>query len=269
MKKLFSFALLLTFTLLFSPNVFSQESQESPINRGPAGLDYSATGGFRTIPLGLAVSGTVGYGKLLWGEKSSKNEILYGYLRPSFRLQTSGVVTVLDTRLDLAPVAPLIFSLGHNDSFRAADFGKIDCVNNACKGRLARNYFRAQAMIGAQGAFLVGILRYDWVKSSKETLGFYDEAVSILGAVAKDRSRSADLIIGYTFLPNHVVGAMWSSALMRTSGQSHNLYSAFYRMTQGKWDFSAGIGSYRSTLQTSSPTLFVSTTWTGLKSIGL
>ncbi len=120
------------------------------------GWDAQAGLSLRNYPLGASVSGTVGYGYELWRSSSESGgpEWKYGYIRPSVKLQSSGVVNGATAEVEVFPISIFGFALGQNLSGRnlkpSDDF---DCLTTHCGGRLQRSYLRTQAIAAMGSSF--------------------------------------------------------------------------------------------------------------------
>jgi len=267
LKKNILLPFFLTSHLFFCIASFAKDSSDS-ISL-PRAMDFSSQIVFRTIPLGFAVSGTVGYSHLLWGDPSSKDAFMYGYARGKAKVQSSLFVNSLDLALEVAPIAPLLLVVGHSESHRSKDFSGIDCLNNTCKGRIQRNYFQAAAIYGYGPAFMGGSARI----TSNNTPGafkyFYDEAASLIAKSGGDTFREWDAFLGYKIDENQKLGYFANLTEMTGSTESSSTHALFYSYTHGVFNYSGGAGFYQSDLQARSATFFVSAKWVGKKAIGL
>ena len=202
----------------------------------------------RTKPFGLAVNTTAGLDTLLWGQKSSPGDFMYGYLRPSLKVQTSGVVNSYDARLEVFPISIFGMALGQQQSVRLKNFSSVNCVGNICQGAVRRDYFRTSLVLGYANFFAGTIARYEWQSPSRSGSPYYDESSSLLGSAGGDTHRSLDLYAGYKISQEHKLGAIYSVENFTSSGQNNDAESLFYAYTKGELRGVFGFGAYRSSL---------------------
>ena len=100
-------------------------------------------------PTGLVLSAGVAYNQKIWddsGEKFWK----YGYIRPKVAFDTSFLVNTVSAELQTYPISILGFSFGSNYAYRSIQHNDdFSCDLYNCRGEMHRNYFRANANLGA------------------------------------------------------------------------------------------------------------------------
>jgi hypothetical protein len=230
-----------------------------------SGFDVGAEIAARSIPLAGSLSAKVGYGLILWGDPSKKDNYLYGYIRPQIKAQTSLGVSIAEFRLDVSPVAPLVLSLGHSDSYRANTFVDVDCIQNFCRGQVSRNYLQVSSILGKGPAFLGGIVRITQSSTPAHSGSYYDELFSLYGAAGADRFTEWDAFFGVRLSEEHSVGILVEDTLVQKSTLQSQLRQAFYEYKLHDWSFSTGGGIYESDLQKKAPTVFLRIKWSGEK----
>ena len=230
--------------------------------------DYSVAVGGRTMPLGAAVSGQLGYGYLLWGEKR-EGDFRYGYLRPALRLQTSGVVNRAEVSLAIHPISFFGFVLGHSQGVRYTDPYTVDCATAACRGGLQSTFGKARLVLGHDRFFAGGSSRVDYYVPSRRDRPFADETSSLVGKQGGDRLLTFDAFAGVWITPELAAGVLYRAERMIGTGFSNNHESAFARWKRGAWGVAAGAGLYQSSTQSRSPTVYGAIEWTGSPSIEL
>src|SRR5690606_27276984 len=140
-----------------------------------AKLDYSSANLIRSFPVGLFTSGTVGYGFKLW-DKTDVNPALYGYVRPSATIQTSGVVNQVRGQIDFAPVAFTNFYAGTalvNRDYSELD--TFDCQAVICRAKMIRQYVGFKMAMKVKSFFLMTDHRFERVKLSEKRGVFAEE----------------------------------------------------------------------------------------------
>ena len=99
-----------------------------------------------TPSVGGEVEIEAGYNQLLWGQGpgNSGSNVLYGLLRPSLTLASSGVINSAKARLEFFPVSFVGLAAGHEQVQSDFDgFTYFDCEQMRCKGEISRNFLQA------------------------------------------------------------------------------------------------------------------------------
>jgi hypothetical protein len=234
-----------------------------------ADFDFTFFSGARSYPLGLAAAGIAGYGVPVWGNPG-KGQVMYGYLRPVVKLQSSGTVQNTEARIDLYPISFAGISLGVNPTYRLANFVSIDCSALKCKGLLNRSYARANLMLGLSGFFLGGSAKITQVKVPDSTLGFYDEQSSISAqSGGSDTLKSGEVFTGYSWGQGNAAGFYLTSDRYDGSENNNTALSAYYQLRTDKIQVVIGSGTFRSSLQDLGFTAYVTFRYFVLPSIEL
>lgn len=214
---------------------------------GTLDLNYGAAARSRTPSL-LAYS-EVGWGQLLWGDLESGNEtssFLYGYVRPSLKVQTSAIVNSVAPRITLAPVAPFELSVGEELYHSVANSGVYSnaCADNTeCQGT-TRRPFLSIAMKFAYG-FWKGFFeaQRSFLRHQKGDVRYLHVPTDLI-ANGPMTMHSFIGLLGYRFAPWWDFALLrWSDVLLDT-GDSSKFTGAQLIRQQEAWTFSIGIGSY-------------------------
>jgi hypothetical protein len=235
-----------------------------------AQIDASVDGGVRTLPFGAAVGANIGYGHMLWGDRTTP---LYGYLRPVFRGQTSYFVNSVEGRVDVAPLAPIVLSGGVSRAWRNIDLGAFDCAKVDCRGGVTR-VFGILGLGAAYGQLFAKMeFRADKLYFGERKLALVGDHSSNLSArAAGDRLLSVELIAGAKVSEPFSVAFRWVRQNMDRSNASNLQSSLFFRYV---WEsgFAAvlGAGLYDSSEMRAGPdpTLYTVFSWELLPSLGL
>jgi hypothetical protein len=237
------------------------------------GWDYQLATGVRTVPWGGAVFAEAGYGWLLWDKRKSTGDFLYGYLRPTVRIQTSGVVTQTGGALEFFPISVLGLSAGSLAGMRFTDTSTIDCSTAECHGFLSRHFVRAKLTAGYGGAFLTGTSRLTWVASSNTAIPFTEEGSALIGAPGGDRLLQHEANFGYKLDlrsgASLLLGGTLSVDQMLLQGTSNQSEQAFLGYKTGPWLGLISAGAYRSSTLPQSFTASFYLQWTGVPSLAL
>lgn len=242
--------------------------------------DYNTGIGYRHEPLGLAANATVGFGQTLWDKRgknsSSLSKILYGFIRPQIRVQTSGIVNSFDGRIEIFPISLVGLVMGQNVSYRSTDFAGVPCQQVSCQGSVQRSFVMGQAAMGYGDFALISALRLDSLQQSGTQIfagsRFYDESSSLIADATGDSLLSIDLAGIYKVSSAVDAGVLYSLSEFTKSTQRSQLASLIGFYGHGPYKYGAGLGSYSSNLvedSRSSPTFFLSLKWTPRSSPGL
>jgi hypothetical protein len=211
--------------------------------------DLAAGAGGRTKPEGGGIGVMAGYGQMLWGQKESKQDLLYGYIRPNARATTSLLVNRLDLALDAFPISFAGVTVGAASSHRIADLGTFECEAQQCKGRLDRLFVRSKLIIGYKDFFGILVTRFERHSPSLRTHPFFaDEWSTLFGTNGHDVLQSNEATLGISLPGDFKAGLQleWMKMLRSRSRSDHE--SVYGRKTIGDWSFTLGAGTYRSTL---------------------
>jgi hypothetical protein len=237
--------------------------------QGGLGLDYSLLGAARLLPLGMAISGTAGYGVRVWGD--SESGVLYGFARPYATFQTSLLVNRLEVGADLYPVSFFGLRVGGAESLRStSNLDTLDCSAVYCRGFVGTAYVRAQLLLGYRRFSMMGAFRASWFAAPSTTLPqFGDENSALAGNVPGDRMFSVELAGRYAITQAVSAGTFVSSDHMLGTSASNDFVTGFGRYAQGRMSYLVGAGGYQSSTQSWGFTCFALVSWVGLERIGL
>jgi len=243
--------------------------------------DYQAGLSARSVPLAAIVSGSLGYGYLLWGENplpklppigSATNGApvwKYGYIRPNVTAQTIGLTNRATAELEVSPISPIAFAIGQGYHGKINYSGQFDCTLVACGSLLSRTFARAQLVLGAGGFFGGLFVRQDWISHTTTDRPFVEESATLLGAPGSDRLQSGTLALGYTISPKWMVGANYTIQRFDISGTSNANAFGWVNHIYNQWGFLLGAGSYVSTHQGLSPTIIGMVQVVGARALSL
>ncbi|MCM2278586.1 MAG: hypothetical protein NDJ89_10980 [Oligoflexia bacterium] len=230
---------------------------------GPLAFDVSAGLGTRSLPLGATLIGELGYQHLLWGG-GAKGDPFYGYLRPSAKLQTSGVVNRAQGTLAIHPVSFWGIELGYGQSHRATELDTLDCGLLECGGGLERASLGSSLVLGRAGFFVGWTVTGQRLTPSRTGKDFADESSSLAGRRGGDTLVTNEGFAGYELMPDLRTGFLFSRDRMLGSGARSSLNSAFARLDYGAWAFTLGAGIFESSTRTPGGTVFGLIRWKGV-----
>ncbi len=219
----------------------------------------------RGRPVGLSAAAQVGGNQLLWGEKeagSHDGHFLYGYLRPSLRGHTSGVVNGYDARLEVFPISFVSLSVGQHRTLRLAEFHAIDCATLECGGSLARNYARAGVLLAKGPFFGGGSVRREHQIPTRTGHGFYDELSALAGSDGGDWRTVRDAMVGYRWGENRSLGVLYQTEGFQSSQSESTTQALFYAgKLYGSVRGMVGLGRYESNLLGVGGTVLFQSQW--------
>ncbi|MBH47352.1 MAG: hypothetical protein CME71_04185 [Halobacteriovorax sp.] len=232
-------------------------------------LDYSSQNLLRTYPMGLFASGTVGYSFKTW-DKSDVNPALYGYVRPSATIQTSGPVNQVRAQLDIAPVAFANFYGG--TAIVNRDYNDLDtfnCDTVICRAKMFRQYVGFKMALKFKSIFLVTDHRFERVKVSEKRGVFAEEMGTLLGAGSDDVLRVNQLIVGVDLNEKWSAGGMVVANAMEKFTNSSRMQLGFVRRQLGKWNILAGAGTFHTRTNSDVFTTLFLFQWSGERGLTL
>jgi hypothetical protein len=213
--------------------------------------DWNLGAGLRTLPFGGAVSGTLGYNWLLWGTPK-RGEIMYGFIRPALRIQTSAITNRFEAQLNIHPISFFQLQAGHFQTLRLIDSTTVNCSTYACRGWLGGTFLKAEALVGVDKVVGGASLRWQaYLAGATNYAGapFYDESIALVGNGAGERVTEVTAWSAWRFSDLVMVGAYYSANVMGDSSQNDRHVSLFGRYKMEPWTFTLGAGQYQSTLQ--------------------
>ena len=231
------------------------------------GWDYNASFGARSLPIGASFFGDGGYGITAWGEKT-KDQFIFGYVRPNLRVATSALVDNGDLGVDLYPISFLGVRLGSSLATRNVTLDTLDCSLVACGGTLGRNSIETKLTLGAAGYFMQATAVYENQTPSIKSVPYADEVASLAGRTGGDQLLKNELIVGREFDGGYVGGLHFSAARMIASGANNDEQSLVGGYKKGRWTYLAGAGAYESSTQSRSLSMFALFSWSGIPKIG-
>lgn len=247
-----------------------------------AHFDYSVGFSGRTVPVGAALNGKLGYNYLLWGpsrpqdpangspdepQRPQPGEYLYGFLRPSATIASSFFINRGDLILDFYPISFFSLGIGQSISFRNTNLPAIDCGPLTCRGPLTRTYLQSKLLAGYENFFAVLKSQFMRMSSPIHDRPFVDEYTTITATAEGDFLFLNDFAVGYRASENIAAGIIISVSRMIKKGSMNNFEAIFGRYKINQWSIATGLGFYQSSLQSRSPSAFLALEWQGANSL--
>jgi hypothetical protein len=213
-------------------------------------VDFSYGGAFRSYPgVGVEAYGETGYNKKMW----DSGGVFYGFVRPSLRLQTSGVINTVDTRFEFNPISFLSFTTGYQyvrSDFEGFNF--YDCDEVRCTGDLSKRYFEIKGALAYKRVSTVFIF--------EKSMNIYSDATgegkpvaefryAALANSGRDDSYRSRLILTYKISSTENVGLLSEYMRFEKSQQRYNMDLVIYSKKREKNNYTYGLGQFGSTHQ--------------------
>lgn len=199
----------------------------------------------RTLPaLGAELYADSGYSFLMWGKKENPKDVMYGLVRPSLGVSTSGVINSVKGEIEVFPISFLGIAAGRQIIHSNYDFPFFDCANITCQGEFVRNYVEGKMVVGAQGWIAMGSYRVDTLRGAKQSLEIADWRNVITGEPGEDVQHEKKLIVGKMF-SNKLVGILAENVRFVGSGERKESYAAVYQIRKNDVSYMVGSGIFR------------------------
>jgi len=230
-------------------------------------VDYNIKAVTRSYPVALSFIGTIGYGQKLWGSESGP---LYGYIRPSAYVQTSGVINGAGVQLDIFPVSFLGFYGGSKKIKRGTDeLGSFNCLTTICNGTMTRNYIGSKLGLAFKNVFLFIEGKSESVEVDDRAGVFAEETGTLLGQSGGDKLTQVTGITGYEISKEFSLGVLVQHSQMKELKNKSVMSLGISRMKFNQWGLLLGAGQFYTRASSSHFTVMALFTWTGAKGLQL
>jgi hypothetical protein len=229
-------------------------------------LDYSVRAAGRLYSLGAIAEGIAGYGVSVWGDPSQP---LFGYVRPSASVGSSGLTNQARADFEIFPISVLGVRFGHSWTSRSSDLPGFDCEAVNCRGWLEESIVALRAL-GAYGP-VFGALDGEWRFFRQVADRSRPVAETFLGFVISPRgeeTRTWRATLGYRLDERWSVGVQ--GARSRSASDDRGLMDVgFVRYQEGRWTALVGAGRFAGapTFGSEFTGVFM-LTWVGLPRMG-
>jgi hypothetical protein len=203
----------------------------------------------RTVPgIGAELYADSGYNLLLWGRKKRSRDVLYGLIRPSFSLSTSGVINSAKAELEVFPISFLGISAGRQYSYANFDFPFFNCEEISCHGEFTRDWVTSKMAMGAKGYIAIANYTVYTMGAPDHSLPMADWKNVIIGNGGREVQIERKLLLGKVFGKN-LLGILLEDVQFEGSREKKESYAAVYQFGKDKTNYMIGAGSFRSTQQ--------------------
>ena len=210
-------------------------------------LSYGMQG--RTLPaLGAEVYADSGYNLKIWGEKKEPKDVLYGLIRPSVSVSSSGVINSAKAEIEVYPISFIGFAAGRQIIHSNYDFPFFDCKTVQCQGEFMRNYVESKMVLGYKGFIALGNYRVDTLRSPNNDEPMADWRHVIIGEGGEEVQIEKKLLIGKFFGAN-LAGVLAENIQFQGSRERKESYAAVYQVRRNDTQYMLGAGIFHSTQQ--------------------
>lgn len=211
-----------------------------------AQFDLMVGGQGRSLPsLGAEAYADSGYNQLLWGQrKAGDKNILFGLVRPSIGVSTSGVINSIKGEIEVFPISFLGVAVGRQYILSNFDFPFFECKQVTCQGEFQRNYIESKIAMGAKGFVTVLSYRYDLLKGPHTNQPLADWRHVIIGKKNSDMQIERKAILARVDGP-HMYGLLAENIRFEGSGELKESYVAVYQYKPQDTAYMIGAGSFK------------------------
>ena len=241
--------------------------------------DYAALFRFRTHPIGGTAMASLGLGIPLWqtekkdnkspGDLARPRDPRFGFLRFYYKQSATGVWYQSDGGLQIAPIAPLVFSLGQAYNFRLVDASSFDCQIYQCQGVLRRSYLDLKLGFAFGSLFGLFQSRHVLLKTADRSRPLADEMSVLPGGSHREKLQSHVVILGYDFKTRFKLISLFSFSRMRESRAIQQQSALGVQYQKRKWSYTLGAGTLRSAVKPIGLNIVGMIRWQGKPGIGL
>lgn len=230
-------------------------------------FDGNVTTAFRSFPKSGYLEAESGYNHKIW----SKDNILYGYTRPSISATSAGAYNSFKADLEIAPVSFITFGSGYEIIQNRQQYADSDCSKYSCKIDLRRKYLRIKVLAGYKNFFAVINFNRSFYTPIRQVNreGFIDPQSQLSMAKNGDVINTLSTAIGAEIGDHYKILALSIFGKVSNSGDSYSHNSLLLHYQKLKLNFFGGLGVYRASGFTTRPSVLAGVKWTFKKGIGL
>jgi hypothetical protein len=229
------------YILLFAASLISWAS--------PTKFDLNAGLQGRTLPgLGAEAYAESGYSLVMWGKKEEPKDFLYGLIRPSLGVSTSGVINSVRGELEIFPISILGFAVGRQILNSNFEFPFFDCEEVTCKGEYVRNYVESKMVLGYKGWVVMGNFRVDTLRSPNRDTPMVDWRNVIVGEPGEEVQIEKKLLVAKIF-GQQMVGFLIENVQFQGSGERKESFVGVYQVRKDKTSYMMGAGAFHTDQQ--------------------
>jgi hypothetical protein len=205
-------------------------------------LSYGLQG--RTLPtLGAELYADAGYNQLLWGKKDTSTDFLYGLIRPSLGVSSSGVINSVKGEIEFFPLSILGLSVGRQYMNSNFEFPFFDCQRVNCKGEYQRNFVESKLVLGYKGWIVMGSYKVDTMLSPSEQMPMADWRNVIIGEPGEEVQLDKKLLVAKV-LGDALVGVYIETTQFLGSRELKESFAGIYQFRKKDTNYMIGAGAF-------------------------
>jgi len=212
---------------------------------------FDLSGGIqgRTLPsLGAEIYAESGYNFVAWGKKETPKDVLYGLIRPSFAVSSSGVINSIKGEIEFFPISFIGFAAGRQIMHSNYEFPFLDCDRVTCRGEYVRNYVESKMVLGHKGWILLGNYKVDTLQSPNGSHPMADWRNVIIGSPGKEMQIEKKLLVGKLF-SNKMIGVLIENVQFQDSHERKESFVAVYQIRKNNTNYMIGAGGFHTDQQ--------------------
>ena len=231
-----------------------------------AQTDYSAQVAHRVYPLGLALEADFGYGQELWRH----NKQIYGYIRPSLKIKTSGVVNYGYAQLDVFPVSFLGLYYGKAKGMRSLDkLQGFDCDIVSCDSNVDKNYYGLNLALAYKEFKFINLYKVEELDYDIKTTALAAEELSNLIVKQEDDLKSNTTVLAYEINSDYLAGLIHILYQSDKTDQESKMMMPFVQKKWGEYSLTGAMGTFKSRDESNHFSGLISLKWSGKKGLRL
>lgn len=236
---------------------------------GFSDFDGNVAASVRSLPVGAGLSSSLGYGQLIWGEKETSKDFLYGYIRPEIEFTSAILVNRSQFSVSFFPISLAGITVGRWQSQRRTRMRTVDCDNASCQTDLVANFFSAKLIAGYKSFFSVFIFRKSFIQADEKTTAFAEEGSALVGQYGGDALATSVVASGFKIDEKNSVGVILTKQEMALSQQNNDNVLLFGQTKYENFTIRIGAGAYQSSSYRRGPTFFGQLEWSPLPTLEL
>jgi hypothetical protein len=210
-----------------------------------AKFDLSLGAQGRSLPnIGAETYAESGYGQILWGKKEGPQDVLYGLIRPSLAINSSGVINGIRGELEIFPISFLGLAVGRQYQHSNFEFPFFDCDQVTCKGEYIRNYVETKMVLGHKGWVVLGNYKIDTIRSPSRDAPMADWRHVIIGEPGEEVQHDKKMIVAKMF-SNKLAGVLIENVQFMGSRERKESFAAVYQVRHNDTSYMLGAGTFR------------------------
>lgn len=215
----------------------------------PTKFDFNGGIQGRTLPgLGAELYAESGYNAVFWGKKEEPKDVLYGLIRPSIGVSSSGVINSAKAELEVFPISILGFAVGRQIQYSNYEFPFFNCEEVACKGEYMRNFVESKLVLGHQGWIVLGSFKVDTLRAPTKDIPMVDWRNVIIGEAGEEVEIDKKLLVAKLF-SNKMLGVLIENVQFQGSKQRKESFAAVYQVRKDITNYMIGIGGFHTDQQ--------------------